>query len=110
MTPPSLESATVSLTSIRHRASDAVRQAHNVAEEVRLLQHIAADALDDAREVAHISMQSLRDVRAQVAALRDEIAHRVRERPMTALAISFGIGLSIGVLYAQSQPRRDARA
>ena len=104
MAQPSLESATTSLSAIRDRASDALRQAAHVAEEARLLHGIAADAFEDARRMAQMSVQSVRAAKQRAIDMRDELRARVRERPLTALAITLGVGVSLGILYARSRP------
>ena len=104
MTTPSLESATTSLSSIRDRASDALRQAGHVAAEASLLQGIAADAFEDARKILHMSTQSMRSARVRAQQMGDELGEVVRQRPLIALAITLGVGVSLGILYAKSQP------
>lgn len=103
MTPPSLESATTGLAAIRDHASDAMRQAAHVAEEARLLQTIAADAFEDIRRVTHLSLESVQAIAQHATELRDELTERIRERPLTALAITLGVGVSLGILYASSR-------
>jgi ElaB/YqjD/DUF883 family membrane-anchored ribosome-binding protein len=104
MTSPSLESATTSLSAIRDRASDARRQASHVADEARLLQGIAADAFEDIRRMAQASVQTVKAARQRATEMCDELSERVRERPLMALAITLGVGVSLGILYAQSRP------
>ena len=104
MTTPSRESATTSLSAIRDRASDALRQAGHVADEARLLQGIAADAFEDARRMLHASAQSVQAARQRAIEMRDKLGAVVRERPLIALAITLGVGVSLGILYARSQP------
>ena len=104
MTTPSLESATTGLSAIRDRASDAMRQAGHVADEARLLQGIAADAFDDLRRMLHISAQSVRTARQRASEMGDQLGACVRERPLITLAITLGVGVSLGILYAKSQP------
>ena len=113
MTPPSPESATTSLAAIRNHASDAMRQAAHVAEEARLLQLIAADAFEDIRRVTHLSLQSVKSATARATEMRDELSQRIRERPLTELAITLGVGVSLGILYANArsaQPRQVTAA
>jgi len=104
MTSQSLEIATTGLSAIRDRASDALRQAGNVAEEARLLHGIAADAFEEVRRMAQASLQSVSAARHYAIEITDELSERIRERPLTALAIALGVGVSLGILYAQSQP------
>jgi ElaB/YqjD/DUF883 family membrane-anchored ribosome-binding protein len=106
MTPPSFESATTGLAAIRSHASDAMRQAAHVAEEARLLQTIAVDAFEDIRRVTHLSLQSVKAVSERASELRNELTDRIRERPLTALAITLGVGVSLGILYAHARPAR----
>jgi ElaB/YqjD/DUF883 family membrane-anchored ribosome-binding protein len=104
MTSSSLESATTSLSAIRDRASDAMRQAGHVAEEARLLQGIAADAFEDVRRLAQASVHTVKVASQRAIEMSDELRERIRERPLTALAITLGVGVSLGILYANSRP------
>lgn len=103
MTPPSVEYPAKGLAAIRNHASDAMRQAAHVAEEARLLQAIAADAFEDIRRVTHLSLDSVKAASERAGQMRRELSERIRERPLTALAITLGVGVSLGILYAHAR-------
>jgi ElaB/YqjD/DUF883 family membrane-anchored ribosome-binding protein len=97
------------MSAIRDRASDALRQAAHVAEEARLLQGIAADAFEDVRRLAQASVQTVKVASQRAIEMSDELRERIRERPLMALAITLGVGVSLGILFARSRPAPERR-
>lgn len=57
-----------------------------------------AGASAKATELKQVTDQTIRDLRAQLEVLEKQVGDKVRERPVTALAIAAGVGFLVAMM------------
>jgi hypothetical protein len=77
----------------RTAAADVVRQARLVSGNVG---HVTGEAIDGARDAAHRARRAVRRGYRNAVDFRDEVAYRVKHRPLEAIGLSFAVGLCAG--------------
>jgi hypothetical protein len=88
------ETPMASDTTIRDRASDAVRQVAHVAHEARLLKTLATDAVEDG---VHAAKRAITRGMHDLDELRESAAHRVQRAPLLTVSLAVAGGILLGV-------------
>ena len=108
MTTATIETPTRAVhATVGDKAADVLRAATHAGHEARLLKSLATDAVEDgvyaARRAARVAKRDLEDV-------RDELAYRVKRKPLKALAFAavagIGLGILIGAVWGAARSRQ----
>lgn len=77
---------------LRERVVDTARRMAHLSHEARLFKSVASDAVDSG---AYQARRAVTRARRGLDDARDEVAHRIKRAPMTAVGTAFGAGVCI---------------
>jgi len=86
---------------------DAIRRAAQLSHEAKRLKTLATDAVEDG---LHTAKRAAITAGRNAAEFSDDIAHEVKRKPFTAMAIVFASGMLLGMLagWVGRRQRRPA--
>lgn len=93
-----VESPTSAPPTTAGRVADAVRRAAHASHHAHLLKSIAADTLEDAKYSAARTVKRLERRIVALGDAKDELALRIRRRPLQSIAIAAGAGVVAGLV------------
>jgi ElaB/YqjD/DUF883 family membrane-anchored ribosome-binding protein len=79
---------------LRERVVDAASRVAHMSHEARMLKSVAADAVEDG---VYKARRAVKNARREFHDARDEAAYRIKQDPLRAVGVAFGVGLVIGV-------------
>ena len=82
------------------RATEVWRRASKVTEDVGALKTAAQDVLEEGKEVAARSVESMRRTARDLRHMPNDVAYRVRQEPLRAVGLAIGFGLIVGGGFA----------
>ena len=98
MSEKAVETSERAAPTVVDRIIDAGRHAAHLSHEARAVKTMAEDAIEDGVHAAKRAAKSVRHGLERLEDARDEGIHLLKRRPLKTLAVTAGVGLTVGLV------------
>lgn len=88
------EAAVPAEPTLRERVADTARRVAQLSTDAGRLKAVASDAVEDG---VYKARRAVKTARRDLHDARDEAVYRIKQDPLKAVGVAFGVGLLIGV-------------